>query len=93
MPTISKRLYLRLEHLLLTQCVPLDGPGPVLRWIFKAPLLFYRLGLYGLVPRNILILTTTGRKTGLPRKTPIEYGYEPGTNTYQVMAGWVGRTD
>lgn len=33
----------------------------------------YRLGLGWLVGRMILLLTTTGRKTGLPRTTPLQY--------------------
>lgn len=34
---------------------------------------FYRLGLGVLAGRMILLLTTTGRKTGLPRTTPLQY--------------------
>ena len=33
----------------------------------------YRLGLGPLVGRFILLLTTTGRKSGLPRVTPLQY--------------------
>lgn len=35
--------------------------------------LIYRLGMGPLVGRMILILTTTGRKTGLPRDTALQY--------------------
>ena len=38
--------------------------------LFKA---LYSLGLGPLVGRVILLLTTTGRKTGLPRVTPLQY--------------------
>src|SRR3989304_3801695 len=33
----------------------------------------YPIGLGPLVGRLILLLTTTGRKTGLPRTTPLQY--------------------
>ena len=33
----------------------------------------YRLGLGPLIGRFILLLTTTGRKSGLPRVTPLQY--------------------
>jgi deazaflavin-dependent oxidoreductase (nitroreductase family) len=33
----------------------------------------YRLGLGPLIGHFILLLTTTGRKTGLPRVTPLQY--------------------
>lgn len=33
----------------------------------------YALGLGSLIGRFILLITTTGRKTGLPRETPLQY--------------------
>jgi len=33
----------------------------------------YALGLGRLIGRLILLLTTTGRKSGLPRVTPLQY--------------------
>jgi deazaflavin-dependent oxidoreductase (nitroreductase family) len=37
------------------------------------PQIAYALGLGPIVGRKILLLTTTGRKTGLPRVTPLQY--------------------
>ena len=37
------------------------------------PRVAYRIGLESLVGRMVLLLTTTGRKTGLPRTTPLQY--------------------
>lgn len=37
------------------------------------PILAYKIGLGPLIGRFILLLTTTGRKTGLPRVTPLQY--------------------
>lgn len=45
----------------------LRPPGP---FMFKA---MYALGLGPLVGRVVLLLTTTGRKSGLPRVTPLQY--------------------
>lgn len=44
-----------------------------LRSLFRLPILLYRLGLEPLVGWGFMILTTTGRKSGLPRRTAIEY--------------------
>ncbi len=43
-----------------------------MRWIFKAPIFSWRLGLGPVVGKVVMILTTTGRKSGLPRHTMIE---------------------
>ncbi|MGB8643686.1 MAG: nitroreductase family deazaflavin-dependent oxidoreductase [Anaerolineae bacterium] len=92
-PHLVGRLRAGLENAIMTALAPLDGPGTVFRWVFKVPLLFDRLGLHRLLPPHVLILTTIGRKSGQPRKTPLEYMYDPATDTYQVMAGWAGKTD
>ncbi len=47
--------------------------GSWLRWMFKAPLYLWRLGLGFLVGRYIMVITTTGRKSGLPRHTMAEW--------------------
>jgi deazaflavin-dependent oxidoreductase (nitroreductase family) len=86
------RLVLRAEEFIMTRLVPMDGPGPVFRWLFKTPVFFYRIGL-PIFSGFILLLTTTGRKSGKPRQTPLEYRFEPETGSYIVMAGWGGKTD
>ena len=37
------------------------------------PQLLYSLGLGPIYGRLVLLLTTTGRKSGLPRVTPLQY--------------------
>jgi len=86
------RMVLRIEEFIMTRLVPMDGPGPVFRWVFKTPVFFYRIGL-PLFSGFVLLLTTTGRKTGKARQTPLEYRIEPETGGYIVMAGWGGKTD
>jgi len=48
-------------------------PKPLLRLMRLPPRLAYALGLGPVLGRLILLLTTTGRKTGLPRVTPLQY--------------------
>lgn len=49
---------------------PKDGFG---KWFYKVPMYLYRMGLGPLLNRYVCILTTTGRKSGIPRHTPLEY--------------------
>ncbi len=86
------RIVLRAEEFIMTRLVPMDGPGPVFRWLFKTPVFFYRIGL-PIFSGFVLLLTTTGRKSGKARQTPLEYRFEPETCSYIVMAGWGGKTD
>lgn len=48
-------------------------PKPLLRLIKLPPQVFYTLGLGSIIGRLVLLLTTTGRKTGLKRVTPLQY--------------------
>ncbi len=43
------------------------------------------LAARGLLP-GIALLETTGRKSGEPRRTPVSYGLERGTNTFWIIA-------
>lgn len=91
-PTLFERFALRVEGLLMTRLVPKNRPGVVFKWLFKIPILFHRIGL-PLFGSFILLLTTTGRKSGKPRHTPLEYHREPGTGLAVITAGWGGNTD
>ncbi|MFC1466266.1 MAG: nitroreductase family deazaflavin-dependent oxidoreductase [Candidatus Brachytrichaceae bacterium NZ_4S206] len=63
-----------------------------LRALFRLPILLYRLDLGPLVGRSFMILTTTGRKSGLPRRTAIEYhtyrGRKYVMNGYGMKSDW-----
>jgi deazaflavin-dependent oxidoreductase (nitroreductase family) len=48
-------------------------PKPILRLIKYPPQFVYRLGLGAVMGRLVLLLTTTGRKSGQPRVTPLQY--------------------
>jgi deazaflavin-dependent oxidoreductase (nitroreductase family) len=68
-------------------------PGPVWRFFFRAPVYLYAWGLHGLVSRNVLLITTQGRKTGKPRTTPVGYLFDAASETYYLVAGWKGKTN
>lgn len=62
---------------------------PKSHWVrraYRLPILFYRLGLGWLIGRLFMVLTTTGRKSGQPRRTAIEF-HTVGDRKY-VFAAW-----
>lgn len=69
----------------------LPYPRGLLKWLFKLPILLYRLGVGCVVGRLFMALTTVGRKSGLPRRTAIEFHEFEGRCT--VMSGWGTKTD
>ncbi len=48
-------------------------PKFILRFIHLPPRLLYAVGLGPLIGNLVLLLTTTGRKTGKRRVTPLQY--------------------
>jgi deazaflavin-dependent oxidoreductase (nitroreductase family) len=89
----TERLAVWMEVEIMSRLTPRDHVGPVFKWIFKIPLLYYKLGLGGLIGKRFLLLTTTGRKSGKPRHTPLEYVHDPQADSYRVSPGWGGKTD
>lgn len=61
------------------------GKG-VRRFFFRMPVYLWRLGLGGLLPRNFVLLTVYGRKSGEPRRTMLECWRHDGH--YYVSSGW-----
>jgi len=47
--------------------------NPFYKTLSKGPVLMWRLGLGPVLGRLFMILTTRGRKSGLPRHTPVEF--------------------
>ena len=91
--SISEKVYNWLETLILDRLVQQERPGLVFKWLFKLPILQYRLGLGLMIGKYVLLLTTTGRKSGRPRLTPLEYIHDKENDRYRVAAGWGGKTD
>ncbi|MCZ7542452.1 MAG: nitroreductase family deazaflavin-dependent oxidoreductase [Anaerolineae bacterium] len=63
--------------------------NPALKLAFRLPILLWRLGLGPVLGRLFLILTTTGRKTGLPRRVAVEYHAWRGRK--YIASGWGDR--
>lgn len=71
---------------------PLPYPSGIYRQLVRVPLWLYRLGLGELVNTlDIMVLTTRGRSSGLPRHIAIEYRVH-GSKIYLVSA-WGSRPD
>jgi deazaflavin-dependent oxidoreductase (nitroreductase family) len=90
---LTEKIYSRIETFIMDRLVLQDSPGPFFKWLFKMPILQYKLGLGWMIGRYILLLTTTGRRSGKPRHTPLEYLYDKENDAYRIAAGWGGKTD
>ena len=66
-------------------------PGWLRRRLAKWPLAAYRLGLGRLVGHKVMVLTTTGRASGLSRRTSLWYVREG--DTFLCFSGWGGSSD
>ena len=61
--------------------------NPVLRTLLKAPVLLYRGPIADLLrSRCVMLLTTRGRRTGLPRTTAVSF--MPVNDHYVAFSGW-----
>jgi deazaflavin-dependent oxidoreductase (nitroreductase family) len=64
-------------------------PGGFKRLFFRAPIWCYRLGCGWLLGKRFLLLTHTGRKSGIPRQTVLEVvDYDPDRGTYLIASGY-----
>ncbi len=90
---LMERIRNALEPLILDKLVMQESPGPFFKWLFKLPVLQYKLGMGWMIGKSFLLLTTTGRKTGKPRYTALEYIYNKENDHYRIAAGWGGKTD
>lgn len=69
-------------------------PRGLLRLGFRLPIWLYRLKLGWLLGDRFLLLTHTGRKSGLARQTVIEVvRHDQATDTYVVASGFGHQTD
>lgn len=64
--------------------------APARRAVFRLPVVLWRLGLGRLVGWPVVMLTVTGRSSGLPRHTPVIV-HVVGNQTY-VWCPWGGRS-
>jgi len=90
--SLTEKIYSWAETVIM-DLVPKEKVGPIFKWLFKMPILQYKLGMGWMVGKYYLLLATTGRKTGKPRLTPLEYEYDKENDRYRIAAGWGGNTD
>jgi deazaflavin-dependent oxidoreductase (nitroreductase family) len=77
----------------MSRQIKLRRPGLLLRWFFRAPVALYRMGLGGLMPMQ-LMLTTSGRKSGQPRRAVVDVlQHDRATDTYYVVSAYGERSD
>ena len=78
----------------MTKSIVDRPPGKALRFGLRLPIWLYRLHLSWLLGDRFLMLTHTGRKSGLPRQTVIEVVlHDKNTGTYYVVSGWGEKSD
>jgi len=71
-----------------------EPPRGLKRLFFRFPILLFRAGLGWLFGEHFMLLTHTGRKTGLPRQAVVEVmRHDPATDTYFVASGWGEKSD
>jgi len=69
-------------------------PGKVLRFGLRLPIWLYRTRFGWMLGDRFLLLTHTGRKSGLPRQTVIEVvQHDKTSDTYYVVSGWGEKSD
>ena len=69
-------------------------PSKALRFGLRLPIWLYRVKLGWLLGDRFIMLTHTGRKSGLPRQTVIEVvKHDKESNTYYIVSGWGEKSD
>lgn len=67
-------------------------PGRLRRLFFRAPIALYRDGIAEILRRRcVMLLTTTGRRSGLPRTTGVSF--MPADGHFVIFSGWGVRSD
>jgi len=69
-------------------------PSGLARLAFRMPILLYRIGLGWVLGHRFLLLTHTGRKSGLPRQTVLEVvRFDRASGNYYIAAGFGQHSD
>ena len=65
-----------------------------MRWIFRFPIVLYRLHLGLILGERFLMLTHTGRKSGKRRHVIVEVvDHDEATDTFHIVSGWGEKSD
>jgi len=81
------------ERILLENPGTVQSPGKIFKFLNRFPLFFYQIGLGGLIVGPFLRITTTGRISGKPRHTMLEFINDPADGNPVILSGWGGRSD
>jgi len=74
--SLTDRMYLLGERITM-KLVPQEDVGPVFKWLFKFPILLFTMRLGWMLAPYVLLLTTTGRRSGKARRIQaVGAGYE-----------------
>jgi deazaflavin-dependent oxidoreductase (nitroreductase family) len=77
-----------------TQMKKVQSPRGVARALYRLPIWLFRIRLGWLLMKHFLLLTHTGRKSGLPRQTALEVlQHDKASGRYYVFAGWGEQAD
>jgi deazaflavin-dependent oxidoreductase (nitroreductase family) len=72
-------------------------PGKLQKFFFKVPVWLHKIGFGGwerLIGAQWMLITTKGRKSGMPRKTMVDVmDYDKTTDTYYIEAAYGARAD
>lgn len=64
------------------------------KFLFRAPVFLYRIGLGGLLGKRFLLLNHIGRKSGMVRQTVLEVvNHDEETDTYYIASGFGRKSD
>lgn len=64
------------------------------RWLFRAPIWLYRIGLGGLMTKRMVLLNHVGRKSGKLRQAVVEVvKYDKAIDTVYIASGWGAKSD
>lgn len=77
-----------------TKIKEVQPPRGMARRLYRLPIWLFHLHLGWLLIDHFLLLTHTGRKSGLPRQTVLEVlWHEQAVDAYYVLAGWGKHSD
>ena len=69
-------------------------PHGLMRLLMRFPIWLFRMHLGWMVGERFLLLTHTGRNSGVPRQTILEVlQHETASDAYYVLSGWGGKAD
>jgi deazaflavin-dependent oxidoreductase (nitroreductase family) len=91
--TLVQRFFRWGNNWILTSLISLDKPSPIFRWLFRIPIKFFQWNLTSLVPGWMLLLTSTGRNSGKPRYSVLEFSRRESDGAFMVMAGFSAHAD